>query len=117
VVKVVLVGDEPSRTNINSNIAFVGARCFNTVIEWIKILQPDYYICLNSNTESQLSDIESLVKAGFKIIALGNEAEKELKRIEIDYYKLPHPSGLNRQNNNKQLVEEKLKGAYQYVRR
>lgn len=43
-IKVVFVGDEPSKTNVSPDIAFVGAKCFNTVVQWIKELNPDYYV-------------------------------------------------------------------------
>jgi hypothetical protein len=114
-VKVVFVGDEPSQTNVSPDVAFVGAKCFDTVVNWIKQLNPDYYVCLNSDTVSQLSDIKALEKAGFKVIAFGNKASERLEKLNISHYKLPHPSGLNRKLNNKQALALELYHAHSYL--
>jgi uracil-DNA glycosylase len=114
-IKVVFVGDEPSKTNVSPDVAFVGAKCFNTVVEWIKQLQPDYYICLNSDTISQLSDIKRLEKAGFKVVAFGVKASKRLEKMQIPHCVMPHPSGLNRKLNNKQQLALDLYHAHSYI--
>lgn len=107
-LKVVFVGDEPSRINIDPDIAFVGAKCFQRLTEWINYLSPDYYICLNSHTDRDISKIGILELNGFKIIALGVNASKRLEESGITHFKLPHPSGLNRQLNDKRYVEQHL---------
>ena len=114
-IKVVFVGDEPSKTNVSPDIAFVGAKCFNTVVKWIKELNPDYYVCLNSDTISQLSDIKKLEKAGFKVIALGAKASERLEKMLIPHCVLPHPSGLNRKLNNKQKLALDFYHAHSYI--
>ena len=114
-IKVVFVGDEPSKTNVSPDIAFVGAKCFNTVVKWIKELNPDYYVCLNSDTISQLSDIKKLEKAGFKVIALGAKASERLEKMLIPHCVLPHPSGLNRKLNNKQKLALDFMTAHSYI--
>ena len=106
-VKVVFAGDEPSELNVSPDIAFVGAKCFTKVVEWIKELEPDFYVCLNTDTVSQLSDINKLYKSGFKIIALGEKASKRLEKMEIAHAVLPHPSPLNRKLNNKKKKNKK----------
>lgn len=107
-VKVVFVGDEPSQTNIDPDIAFVGAKCFQRLTEWINYLRPDYYICLNSHTDNDIFKIERLKEDGFKVIALGNKASERLTKWQIQHYKLPHPSGLNRKINDKKIIEHEL---------
>lgn len=114
-IKVVFVGDEPSKTNVSPDIAFVGAKCFDTIVEWIKELNPDYYVCLNSDTISQLSDTKRLEKSGFRVIALGNKASERLEKMEIPHCKLPHPSGLNRKLNDKQQISLDLMVAHSYI--
>jgi len=44
-----------------------------------------------------------------KIVALGKTAEKALTLLGLPHYAMPHPSGLNRQLNDKLFVEEKIK--------
>lgn len=114
-IKAVFVGDEPSKTNVSPDVAFVGAKCFPTVVKWIKELNPDYYVCLNSDTVSQLSDISKLAKAGFKVIAFGNKASERLVKWNVPHIMMPHPSGLNRKLNDKQAMALELMTAHSYL--
>jgi hypothetical protein len=113
---VVFVGDEPSKLNISPDIPFVGAKCFNTFIGWVNKLKPDYYVTLNSDNISDLSDIIKLYKSGFKVVALGNKASERLKKKGIEHKKLPHPSPLNRILNNKKVLDKQLKEVYSYIK-
>lgn len=106
-IKIVIVGDEPSKTNIRDDIAFVGAKCFPTLVKWIKELNPDYYVCLNSYRVQDLAKIESLYNDGFKVIALGKKASDRVNFI--NHYPFLHPSGLNRKLNDKEYVKERLR--------
>jgi hypothetical protein len=114
--KVVFVGEEPSKLNVDPNIPFVGARCFKTLVSWIKELQPDYYVCLNC---SKLEDIDKLLKlyckGEFSVIALGNKASKTISKYGIEHHKMPHPSGKNFKLNNKQYVALELYHAHSYL--
>lgn len=107
-IKVVFVGDSPSNTNVHPEIAFIGAKCFNTLVEWIKQLPIDYYICFNSNDADLSLKLDALTNEGFKVIALGNKASDRLTGWKIGHYKLPHPSGLNRKLNDKRWVALEL---------
>lgn len=113
-IRVVFCGDEPSKTNVSTDIAFVGATCFPRLVQWINHINPDYYICLNTDTVSQLSDIRKLQKNGFKVIALGMKAS--IRLLEIPHFFMHHPSGLNRKNNDKKIVVEMLNNALVYIR-
>jgi uracil-DNA glycosylase len=50
-----------------------------------------------------------------KIVALGKTAEKALTLLGYDFYAMPHPSGLNRKLNDKDYIEEKIKGLRDYI--
>ena len=50
-----------------------------------------------------------------KVIALGNVASDSLKKINVEHFKMPHPSGLNRQLNDKQFEKNKIKECYNYL--
>ena len=108
-MKIVFVGDEPSKSNISPDIPFVGAKCFPRLITWINRLKPDYYIVLNSDTVGSISDVNKLYKFGFIVIALGQKASQRLTKFGIPHKSLPHPSGLNRKINNKKYIDEQLK--------
>jgi len=49
-----------------------------------------------------------------KVIALGNVASEALAKINIDHFKLPHPSGLNRKLNDKVYVQKVLSECKEY---
>lgn len=49
------------------------------------------------------------------IVALGKAAATALTLLRQTYYEMPHPSGLNRQLNDKSFVEEKIKGLKHYL--
>jgi len=113
--KVVLVGDAPNRHNTNANIPFVGTRSFSAVVEWLKALKVDYYLCYNSWTVYDINHVKTLSEVGFKIVALGNTASGRLKSARVNHYKLPHPSGLNRKLNDKQTLKILLADCCDYV--
>lgn len=50
-----------------------------------------------------------------KIITLGDYPSKALDKIGISYFKLPHPSGLNRLLNDKTFVENVLSQCKKYI--
>lgn len=112
-IKVAFIGDEPSPLNVHFDIPFVGARCFNTIMEWINTLSPDYYICLNSHTPREMDKIHVLAEQGFKLVALGEKASKRLGNLP--HFKLPHPSGLNRQMNDKKQLALNLIACKNYM--
>lgn len=114
--KMIIVGEKPSKYNLSEDIPFVGAACFNRLVEWIKKLEPDYYVAYNSETERELRDIELLAKDGFKVIALGVSAATRLRDRGIEHFTLPHPSGRNLLINDKELMTQVLKHAWLYLR-
>lgn len=112
-MKVVFVGDKPSRLNKDPNVAFVGAKCHKRLMKWINFLETENYKLINSHNEdcklallyiNIFSKIENI-----KFIALGKTASKRLSNLGIDHYKLDHPSGLNRKLNNKEYELDMLK--------
>lgn len=115
-IKVIFIGDEPSKTNIHTNVAFVGAKCFTRFAYWISVIKPDYYISLNSDRMSLIHTIKKLKDNNFRVIALGNKASKRLVKYEIKHFQLPHPSGLNRKTNEKGYMATELYKAFDYVR-
>ena len=50
-----------------------------------------------------------------KVIALGNFPSEALRRIGVDHFALPHPSGLNRKLNDKQYEREQLNLCRDYI--
>jgi len=48
-------------------------------------------------------------------VAFGTNASKFLKKNNIPHFKLPHPSGLNRQINDKAYIISKLDECKKYI--
>lgn len=112
-IKVAFIGDEPSKKNAHHDLAFIGAGCFKTVVEWIKDLNPDYYVCLNSSTSKDMDKIHVLAEQGFKLVALGEKASNRLGLLP--HFKLPHPSGLNRKLNDKRRLALDFLACQSYI--
>ena len=111
-----IVGDKPSKKNKNPKIPFVGTQSYKRLLEWIfkmDINITNVVLCNIENIESDgevnLSNFYSSIESCDHVIALGKNAQKYLRDIRVPYYPLPHPSGLNRQNNNIKLIDNELK--------
>lgn len=113
--KVLFIGDEPSSKNVSNFVPFVGAKCFDTLVEWIKYLEPDFYFIVNSDSYHDFMFINDLRKTDFKFVALGKNASKRLDTMAIKHFTLPHPSGLNRKLNNKEYLKEQLNSCGRYL--
>lgn len=114
-IKVVFVGDKPSSKNIDRNIAFVGTQSYKRLIKWIVALKVKHYHLFNSNDQRDLDYIKLYESWGYKVIALGLAADGRLAKESIPHYRMPHPSGLNRQNNNDNYIKAKLEECRKYI--
>lgn len=114
---VIFVGDKCSKTNISNDIAYVGARCFSTLVKWIKVIDPDYYICINADSRKNFDTIEKLYNEGFTVVTLGSKADAKVKKYTkiSDAYRMEHPSGLNRKLNNAKYVSKMLQDLKEFI--
>jgi hypothetical protein len=105
---IIFVGDVPSSYNIDSKIAFKGAKCEKHLMDWIESIGvlKDEFILINQIEVSYAWFVTAHARNN-KLIALGNNASKSIR--DIPHFKLPHPSGRNRQINDLKLIKIKLK--------
>jgi hypothetical protein len=133
---ILFVGDKPSPKMKPGAKAFEGADCEARLVEWIAFLlditklerlfdsrvdtglkkkaKLTYYL-LNSDDETfsmVASKHNTYVTA---TIALGNEASKALTKLGTPHFKLPHPSGRNRQINDKEYIQSRLNACKSYI--
>lgn len=123
-MKILVVGQNPgnrtfrkrdSAPNIGSSIG--------RLYDWMSYMNIDIYsfhnVCTQTgNVTKKDIDYELLksVTEGYdKIVALGEFASEALKHIERDYFKLPHPSGLNRKLNDQSFVKKVLYDCKKYI--
>ncbi len=110
-MNILVVGDAPSSLNVDRNVAFLGARCMPTLLSWLAELSLgdlDHKYLINSHT---IKLREVIRKHDGPIIALGNKAYARCIKFHDrkHVFKLPHPSGLNRQLNDKEYVAHQLR--------
>jgi len=76
--------------------------------------------CLHSHGRYSLRDIDySFMReccfGHDRVVALGNFPSEALRRIGVDHFTLPHPSGLNRKLNDKRYELERLELCRKYI--
>lgn len=118
---ILFVASNPSKLNTDPEVAIVGSKSEKTFNEWIEKLGvgENYKVVNVSNVvteknsplkirDFQLFHLANYTMIATKVIALGNTASDALDRINVEYFKLPHPSPRNRFLNNKVQVEAVL---------
>jgi uracil-DNA glycosylase len=119
---IIILGDRPSRKNLDKSIAFVGTKSYKKLLEWIYNLDIDINDSVLCNI-NQIKQYDFAPSTGYietknlsaeyceddQFIVLGRNAEKVAKRLGVNYFYLPHPSGLNRKLNSEEYVKNILK--------
>lgn len=115
---ILFVGDKPSAKMKLGALPFKGAACEKRLVEWIGCLGSRIkYVIINSNPRDSrfFYWVKLALNNNYPIIALGNNASKVMTPTK--HFKLPHPSGRNRQINDKQFITNKLSECREYIRR
>jgi len=116
-MRILLVGQNPKEI-IQVEHPFYESRSIKTLGKWVVRLHLGwndnvfYTNASNKLGKITLKDANPYLSCysltSDKIIALGNYASRALKKLNVDHFKLPHPSGLNRKLNDKKWVDEQL---------
>ncbi len=115
---VLFVGDRPSKLNTDPKVAFKGAKCEARLDAWIIETKAFPYYVINSTDQDALALIWLFQALGAPIVAIGNNASKYLnKEAKASHFKLPHPSGRNRQINDKAFINNKLEECKKYLQK
>lgn len=114
---ILFVGDKPSAKMKPGARPFEGAACEKRVREWILSLMSSdpFYLVINRTDENLLHYLSSAVIYKHPIVSFGNIAYNRLRKLGYESFKLPHPSGRNRQINNKKFINQKLKECKQWL--
>ncbi len=110
---ILFVGDQPSSRMSPHAKPFQGAACEQRLQSWIDTLGACPIYIVNQSEDGFLDMTYMFKRCGASVIALGNKASKALGTLP--HFKLPHPSGRNRQINNKEFIAAKLAECKRYV--
>jgi uracil-DNA glycosylase len=110
---ILFVGDRPSKRT-DPNVPFKGASCEKRLMEWIAKININPYYIVNSVDKEALNTAFMFHQCRAPIVALGNNASKSLGGLP--HFKLPHPSGRNRQINDKEFIDKKIKECKIYLK-
>jgi len=114
---VIFVGDKPSSKNKNPDVPFVGTPSYVNLMQWVAQLDIHWKKFDIINRNDLLQKGKRWPKA--KYILLGEEAYTEYlklqNRLNLNGYKLPHPSPLNRKLNDKKLIKKELNQCKQWL--
>jgi len=117
---VIFIGDKPSYKNKDNSTAFVGTISYKRLLEWIYEMDLDISNIVTYNKDKTpwiaWSPRSPHISQGAKIIVLGKEAKKEAEKYELDFFEMPHPSGLNRKLNDKKWLKKQLKACENYIK-
>ncbi len=127
---ILFVASNLSHLNTCPAIVFAGSKSEKVFSKWTKKLVPSgNYKSINVSDEVTPGN-RPLKKSEFNllklctdvldpkvtgVIALGNTASEALEMIGVDFFKLPHPSPLNRQLNNSYYIEEVLEECEKWI--
>lgn len=117
---VIIVGDRPNiKKNLDMATPFVGTPSYKILLEWVYRMNLDISLVSMVNAYNAggvenpglLDAIERTREAGVvRIIALGKNAADRIAELQegslrpIQCFQLPHPSGLNRELNDKKAM-------------
>ena len=112
---ILFIGDKPSKRMKPGARPFEGAACEFRLKEWISVVRgSNEYTIINSKDWPNWL-LHKNIEVNNAIIALGNNASKALGKIP--HFKLPHPSGRNRQINDKEFIAKKLQECREWLKR
>jgi hypothetical protein len=120
---VYFIADKPGKTNRNPKIPLVGTASYKKLLEWIGRMDIDISrVRLYNQSDNPFNPISvlslnvAIKNKHIKVIALGQVAARYLDNVGVDeYYKLTHPSGLNRSNNDPKRLKKMLDSCSSYV--
>jgi uracil-DNA glycosylase len=104
---ILFVGDRPA-PKAKTDVPFKDAACAKRLKSWFETLElkeADYKI-INSSSEYFFLAVLLANQRGALIVALGKNASDALS--DVRHFRLPHPSGRNRQINNKKFIDNQL---------
>lgn len=115
-MKILVVGLNPSRKHGKSPT-------LKALYAWLDYFDVRFVSFINLyegyeiiGSSSQAAYIRDISKEYDRVLALGQSVSSALSVMDIHHFTLPHPSGLNRQMNDKKYVHDQLEACKNYLR-
>lgn len=135
---VIFVGSNPSQSAYSYAAFCDSTNSGRTLSNWIWKLELsmeiEYYNLANKPTPKnrplRAAEIKAAIPAlenhiewihyqhkykTIKLVGVGKTAQKALTLLGVPHFQMPHPSGLNRQLNDTEFIEGKIKGLREYL--
>lgn len=133
-MKLLLIGSNPSNASVNNNPFDGSTKSCKILSHWISSIQgwteiqlinvsdtktPKNRPLKKSEIDESLPSLEKKISKynPDKIVTLGKTASKALTLLCLPFFELPHPSGMNRQLNDPEFIENKIKELQLYVKK
>lgn len=89
-------------------------------LEYMEVMKHTFLNCIAEPGAYRMKDVrmelvEQTAKAHDKVIALGNFPSNVLRKLDIEHFTLPHPSGLNRKLNSIEYEVTMLDRCAEYI--
>ena len=115
--RVLIVGINPSAAKLKQNTTW---RRLPAWADYLGLSLFSFTNCISDAGSYKFKDIDldmlrGCVDGHAKIIALGNFPSQALRKINVEHFTLPHPSGLNRKLNDKSYELEQLVKCKEYI--
>lgn len=120
-IKVIVIGMNPSTLPADEKIR--KNHTIDRLFQWMTKVGVKHFSftnCVHDSGVVTLKDVDrdfllTCLNGYDKIIALGGFASAALKRLDINHFKLPHPSPRNRALNDKSYEIEMLSSCENYL--
>ena len=128
--KVILVGSNPSEKSPDNSPFHIDTRSRIIIDEWFRDIPcqisfinicpektPGNKPLTHKSIRNHLLPFSKRLKSldGDKVVALGRTAEYGCQILGIPFLAMPHPSGLNRQLNDKEFVAKKIEELRKFI--
>lgn len=127
---ILFIGPCPRTKNTDPNIPFAGTKSANVIMDWIYYMNLYQYNLMFINVSNRINSkdftvdeiltlhhitLPHTIRLSYNIIAFGDQVSNVLKFDKIEHFKLPHPSGRNRQLNDQKFINNRLDLCKQYL--
>lgn len=113
---VLFIGDRPTKRNKHPDVAFVGTSSYKILLDWMRRMDIDVskvYMVNAYDIDGEPSKHLYGLNRNWKKVVLGDNAKNRLVELKLyveplEWFALPHPSGLNRKLNDKKKLTQLL---------